>query len=70
MKRLSCAAFQELLSAALDDELSPAERIRLAEHLVECPRCRLLQCRLARLEKSFAELLEVCPPWRASWWAN
>lgn len=62
MELLSCAAFQELLSAALDDELSPDERIRLGRHLVECSQCRLLQFRLERVETGFAHLPEVAPP--------
>lgn len=62
MEHLSCGAFPELLTAALDDELSPDERIRLDRHLIGCARCRFLQFRLKRLEMGFGQLSEASPP--------
>jgi len=37
---MSCEELSEELSAYIDGELSSAERVRLEEHLAECPRCR------------------------------
>jgi anti-sigma factor RsiW len=33
---------EELLAAFLDGSLAPVERDRVEEHLVECPRCRMI----------------------------
>ncbi len=38
-----CGKYRELLSAALDGELSPADEAVLRAHLAECPSCRNLQ---------------------------
>lgn len=59
---MSCAPFHELLTAALDDDLSPEETNQLENHLAECPACRALEERLNRLESGFRHLPEVAPP--------
>ena len=59
---MSCAPFQELLTASLDDELSAEKQTQLEQHLAECSACRSLQQRLKRLEAGFAHLPEVAPP--------
>ncbi|MBX3168717.1 MAG: zf-HC2 domain-containing protein [Candidatus Eremiobacteraeota bacterium] len=59
---MSCAPFQELLSAALDGELNSAEQAQLDQHLADCSACRSLQERLRRLETGFAHLPEASPP--------
>ena len=59
---MSCTAFQELLTADLDGELSPDEQDQLEQHLAECAACRSLQERLERLDKGFAHLPEASPP--------
>ena len=59
---MSCEPFHDLLSAALDDELSPEESTRLEEHLLQCSACRALKDRLERMESGFAQLPEVAPP--------
>lgn len=59
---MSCQAFQELLSADLDDELSAEEKTSLEQHLADCPACRSLRQRLARMESGFAQLPEAPPP--------
>lgn len=66
MERFNCLVFQELLTGALDGELSRDERIRLDGHLVECSRCRVLQSRLERMETGFSFLPEVSPPFRVT----
>lgn len=57
-----CDHFAELISAQLDEALTPGERAELEEHLAQCPSCRALQ-------KDFQELhqilLEAAAHWRA-----
>lgn len=59
---MNCIPFQELLTGALDGDLSAAEQTRLEQHLAECAECRALQKRLERLETGFAHLPEAPPP--------
>lgn len=59
---MSCAPFQELLSASLDNELNSEEEEQLEQHLEQCAACRALQQRLSRLEAGFAHLPEVAAP--------
>ena len=47
-----CEKFQELISAALDDELNEDEKAQLAEHLKSCPEC-------ARVYEAFSSLSEA-----------
>jgi anti-sigma factor RsiW len=44
------------LSAYLDDDLSPAERERLEEHVGICPHCRRV---LRTLRRTLASLMEL-----------
>lgn len=39
---MNCDEALLVISAALDGELSPAERLKLSEHLLECESCRVL----------------------------
>ncbi len=59
---MSCAPFQELLTASLDDELSAEEQVQLEQHLLDCSACRSLQQQLKRMESGFAHLPERTPP--------
>ncbi|MBS2035362.1 zf-HC2 domain-containing protein [bacterium] len=59
---MSCAAYRELISAELDDELNPEEKASLKSHLAQCAACRSLRERLSLVEKGFARLPEVAPP--------
>jgi putative zinc finger protein/predicted integral membrane protein DUF2275 len=59
-----CRDIRELMSAALDGELAPAEQARLDSHLPGCPRCRAALAELratVRLVKG-VEAVEP-PPW-------
>lgn len=48
---LSCQQARELVSAAADDEIAAAERLRLADHLDRCPGCRRYSDRVASLTR-------------------
>jgi len=37
---MNCSKAMVLMSAAIDEELSPKEEAELAQHLAECPECR------------------------------
>lgn len=58
---MNCETAQELLSASLDGELTPAEEAQLQAHLDQCPNCRALQTELSDLHKAFGEM-DVLPP--------
>lgn len=51
---MSCDEALEAISAALDGELSPGERAKLSEHLLQCEHCR----RIAEDFRVLTELLE------------
>ncbi len=53
---MHCDEALELLSAALDGELSPAQQTKLDQHLAQCPACRALQAELMGLEEALATL--------------
>lgn len=55
----NCAKYQEMISALLDDELSPAEREALHAHMGSCPDCRRMYDAFAAI--SGAEELEEAP---------
>ena len=59
---MSCAPFQELLSASLDNELNSEEEEQLEQHLEQCAACRALQQRLSHLESGFRHLPQVAAP--------
>jgi anti-sigma factor RsiW len=56
---MSCERIQELLSAYLDGELSPAERAEVDAHLAACPECAGLLARLRTALQAFASFPEV-----------
>ena len=51
---MSCSAYQELLSAQVDGELSPRERRRLADHVAGCEPCREQHDSLVALKREIA----------------
>lgn len=53
---MNCNEALELLSAALDGELSPAQQAQLDQHLALCPTCRALQAELLGLEEALGTL--------------
>lgn len=58
---MDCENVLELLSAALDGELTAQQQVQLDEHLTQCPSCRALQAELAGLHEACAQL-EVPAP--------
>lgn len=58
---MTCEEALLAISAALDGELSPAERARLSGHLLECPQCRELAEDL-RVLTDILEDSEQAPP--------
>ncbi len=56
---MSCEKTQELLSAYLDGDLSPAERAEVEAHLAACPECAGLLARLRTALQAFASFPEV-----------
>lgn len=59
---MNCEQMNELLSAWLDGELSPAEQERMQEHLEQCAQCRALLEQLQALRSSFSDLEEIAAP--------
>ncbi len=57
-----CAGFEELASAALDGEATPAEREALDAHLVRCDGCREEAERFRRLDRALAADAPAGPP--------
>lgn len=47
----SCEVMEIAVSALIDDELSPSERLRTIDHLVDCPGCRELYRRSRTLSE-------------------
>ena len=43
MKKINCFMAEEWIVKALDEGLAPEERLRLDEHLRECPACRRMR---------------------------
>lgn len=62
MSRLTCDDVHELLSAAFDGELDPAEAARLDEHLAACSACAVHRERLAEVRDVFRSLTPAAPP--------
>lgn len=54
-----CDKYAELISAAIDGALSPAEESRLAAHLAQCPDCKALYDELAVLHAALTDLPPV-----------
>ena len=51
-----CAQYTALISAAVDGELSAAEREELMDHLVQCPACREVYGEMAAMHQAFSQL--------------
>lgn len=74
---MCCDEALELLSAALDGEIDPAQQAQLDEHLAQCPACRALRAELLGLEEALGaldipapaglkdQIMENLPPQRA-----
>ncbi len=58
---MGCDEALELLNAALDGEVTPAQQTELDQHLAQCPACRAIQAELLGL-KSVWEGLDVAAP--------
>jgi len=59
---MACDEYLELISAAVDGALSPAEEERLTAHLVDCPECRELLSDLQVLHARLSQLPAVEVP--------
>jgi anti-sigma factor RsiW len=58
----TCEEVLELLSAALDGELTAQEQAELNAHLAQCPSCSALSAQLTGLHRAMGELEEVPAP--------
>lgn len=58
---MRCEEALELLSAALDGEVTPAQQAKLDQHLAQCPACRAIQAELLGLQSAW-EGLDVAAP--------
>lgn len=58
---MRCDEALELLSAALDGEVTPAQQAKLDQHLAQCPTCRAIQTELLGLQNAW-EGLNVAAP--------
>jgi hypothetical protein len=59
---MKCTEMVELISAQIDNELSPAEADLLNGHLQTCPRCQTLKQRMQQINSGLSKLPEVEPP--------
>jgi CheY-like chemotaxis protein len=59
---MDCETTRELISALIDDEISPEDRARLEDHLGGCPLCREELADLRRRDSAMRRSLE---PWHA-----
>jgi anti-sigma factor RsiW len=58
----TCDEVLELLSAALDGELTAQEQAELNAHLAQCPSCSALSAQLTGLHRAMGELEEIPAP--------
>jgi negative regulator of sigma E activity len=58
----TCEEVLELLSAALDGELTAQEQAELNAHLAQCPSCSALSAQLTGLHRAMGELEDVPAP--------
>jgi len=56
-----CKEIESLLSAYLENELSPAESAHVARHLTDCPPCRELKEKLEEILLQLSDLQEEVP---------
>lgn len=59
---LSCQEITDLLSAALDGQITPAEQAQLNEHLQHCPACSALFEELQTLHEAAGQLEDLPAP--------
>ncbi len=59
---MTCATYQDLLSAWLDGELSSFEQQQLRNHLSQCPRCQATWEAMERLQEQVERLAEPDVP--------
>ena len=59
---MSCQAARKAMSRSLDDELSPAERSSMEEHLARCPGCRAEHATQQRLWELLGRVEPIRPP--------
>lgn len=57
-----CDEYLELISAAIDGALSPAQRKKLETHLAQCPECGTLYAQLSNLHTALVDLPPVEVP--------
>ncbi|MFQ6044541.1 MAG: zf-HC2 domain-containing protein, partial [Candidatus Poribacteria bacterium] len=55
---MTCATYQDLLSAWLDGELSSFEQQQLRKHLSQCPHCQATWKTMERLQEQVERLVE------------
>lgn len=58
---MHCDEALELLCAAIDGEITPAQQAQLNEHLAQCPACRALQAELLGMEDALGSLDTPAP---------
>jgi predicted anti-sigma-YlaC factor YlaD len=56
-----CKEIESLLSAYLENELSPAESANIAQHLASCPQCLDLKEKMEEIVLKLSELQEEVP---------
>lgn len=59
---MDCNQALDAISAALDNELSDAQRQELEAHLAQCPKCRTLMAELSGLSAACGPAFEAVPP--------
>lgn len=59
---MDCTRCMELISARLDDPLTPEEEQARRAHLAHCPACRAVEGQLAALHGAFVELEDLSAP--------
>ncbi|HDT11176.1 MAG TPA: hypothetical protein ENN58_00405 [bacterium] len=56
---MECKHIEKLLSPYLDNELAPAERLQVEEHLNQCPSCAQLYAALQETVDALSEMPEL-----------
>ena len=56
-----CEKYAPLISAAVDGELSAAERSELMDHLAQCPACREVYSEMMAMHEAFSQLEAEVP---------
>lgn len=56
-----CKEIESLLSAYLENELSPEESVKIAKHLASCPYCRNLKEKMEEILAKLSDLQEEVP---------